>query len=69
MRVTIWLTPTQLSILQDEARLAHRIPKDHLEWLIGQALEPPADPYATLQARVAQLEQQVSRAACAEQKQ
>ena len=59
MHVRIWITPTQLSILQDEARLAHRIPKDHLEWLIGQALEPPETRRDELRTRIERLEQYV----------
>jgi hypothetical protein len=55
MRVTIWLTPEQLSTLQDQARLAHRAPKDHLEWLVEKTLHDEND----LQERVKRLEQQV----------
>jgi hypothetical protein len=55
MRVTIWLTPEQLSTLQDQARLAHRPPKDHLEWLIEQTLQGEND----LRDRVERLEQRV----------
>jgi hypothetical protein len=55
MRVTIFLPPEILSSLQDQARLAHRAPKDHLEWLVEQTLRGENN----LQERVKRLEQQV----------
>jgi len=59
MRVYVHIPDTLLSTLQDQARLAHRSPREHLEWLLEQTLQGPQERCDDLRQRVERLEQQV----------
>lgn len=59
MRVTVYLTSEQLHLLQDQAFLAYRAPRVHLQWLIDQALQTEDSERDALCQRIKRLEQHV----------